>query len=100
MRDGAFVVSCEIRNTGARSGSEVAQLYVGFEGSKIDCPRHLLRDFAKVELEGGHSRTVTFEVAAGALAYFDEEAGAWRVEEVEPTFTVAPSWAAERSSGG
>ena len=41
--DGEVTVSVDVKNTGARAGDEVVQLYVRHEGSKVERPRKELR---------------------------------------------------------
>jgi beta-glucosidase len=78
--DGAVEITVLVSNTGTVAGAEVAQLYVGFAGSSVDRPVKVLRGFDKVLLEPGERRTVRFALAGADLAYYDEGAGAWRVE--------------------
>ncbi|MEM9458950.1 MAG: glycoside hydrolase family 3 N-terminal domain-containing protein [Myxococcota bacterium] len=73
-------VEVRVRNTGARAGAEVVQLYLGVPGSVHERPVKLLRGFEKVWLSPGQIRRVTVEVPAQGLAYWDERAHAWRVE--------------------
>jgi beta-glucosidase len=89
--DGAVDVTVDVTNTGARAGEEVVQLYVGFEGSKVERPVKLLRGFAKVALEPGRTRTVPLRVAARDLAWYDAGGKAWRVEPMAYTVLVGPS---------
>jgi len=69
---GAFengvVVSTEITNTGAREGSDVAQLYLvppGFEGA----PRLALRGFQRVALKAGERRRISFRLTPRDLSF-------------------------------
>jgi beta-glucosidase len=80
--DGDLPVSVEVTNTGARSGAEVVQLYVGFPNAKVDRPVKLLRGFSKILLSSGEKKSVTFTLRARDLAYYDPESSAWRVEPV------------------
>jgi beta-glucosidase len=58
---GSLAVDFTLRNTGARAGTEVAQLYLGFPASAGEPPR-VLRGFERVSLAAGESRTVTIEL--------------------------------------
>ncbi|MET9001521.1 glycoside hydrolase family 3 C-terminal domain-containing protein [Amycolatopsis sp. NPDC004169] len=58
-------VSVDVTNTGARSGSDVVQLYSKNAGVQR------LRDFAKVALAPKETRTVRFEVPVADLATWD-----------------------------
>lgn len=66
----AFTVS--VTNTGERPGDEVAQLYVGFENSRVDRPVKTLLDFRRVSLAPGETKTVTLTALREDLMYFDE----------------------------
>jgi len=48
--DDTLWVYVDVTNSGDRAGEEVVQLYIGFDGSKVERPKKLLRDFAKVNL--------------------------------------------------
>ena len=70
---GTLHASCRIKNTGERAGSEVVQLYTRFDGAHVTRPNKQLSAFARVELEPGEERTVTFEVELSQLAYYNED---------------------------
>ena len=89
--DGVVEVSVDVRNTGGRAGEEVVQLYVGFDGSKVDRPVKLLRAFAKVALAPGETKTVPLRVAVRDLAWYDASAKSWRVEPMAYRILVGPS---------
>jgi beta-glucosidase len=70
-----------VTNTGARPGSEVVQLYVGFpEGFPVEQPLRSLKAFAKVELAPGASKRVELVLGPRAFAYWSTAANDWRVE--------------------
>ncbi len=75
-------ISVTVTNTGAVKGAEVVQLYVGCENSAVDRPVKTLRDFARVELLPGESRTVELSFTKEAMAYFDEAADDFRQEDI------------------
>jgi beta-glucosidase len=89
--DDTLTVSVDVTNTGDRAGVEVVQLYVGTQGSAVDRPVRDLRAFARVALEPGASTTVTLQVPATDLAYWDTATGAWVVEPLTYTAIVGPS---------
>ena len=89
--DGRVVVSVDVTNTGKRAGEEVVQLYVGFEGSKVDRPVKLLRALAKIALAPGETKTVPLAVDVEDLAWYDAEARAWKVEPTTYGVLVGPS---------
>jgi len=79
-RDGAVEVSVDVRNTGARAGDEVVQLYVRYPESKVSRPHTQLRGFQRVGLAPGETKTVTLRLAAADLSYWDQARHAWLVE--------------------
>ena len=89
--DGELSVEAEVRNAGALAGEEVVQLYVGYPSSSVDRPVKELKGFARVRLEPGESRRVSFTLRAGDLAYYDEALGRWVVERTEYEVCVGPS---------
>ncbi len=79
--DTVYTASCEIKNTGAVAGAEVAQLYLGIPAP--DTPARQLRGFEKVPLQPGESRTVTFALTRRDLSFWDVGAQQWRIPEGE-----------------
>ena len=74
-------VSVEVANTGEVDGTEVVQAYTRTLDAPVPQPRQELRDFARVEIPAGETRTVSLEVPVEDLTYFDVERG----EEVVAT---------------
>lgn len=72
-----------VTNTGSREGSEVPQLYVGFEGSIVDRPVKSLMDFERVYLSAGESKNITLHVKKSDLAFYDEENGRFVEEDID-----------------
>ena len=71
--DGDLLVEFHVRNTGARPGKAVPQVYLGLEGTGEDRPRYELKGFTKVALEPGERRQVTVRMPrADALRYWSE----------------------------
>lgn len=71
-------VSLTVRNTGARAGEEVVQLYVRDPAPKIEKAVRELKRFARVALQPGEAKTVTFTLDAATLAYCDVPGKQWR----------------------
>jgi beta-glucosidase len=84
-------VTADVTNTGAVAGDEIAELYVGYEGSSVDRAVSDLKGFARVHLEPGETRTVAFDVRAADLAFWNTAAGAWEVEPITYDVRVGPS---------
>jgi beta-glucosidase len=83
--DGEAQASVTVMNTGRRRGDEVVQMYLRDEVSSITRPVRELKDFARVTLEPGQSRTVTFRITPDKLSFYDRrmrrvvEPGAFQV---------------------
>jgi beta-glucosidase len=60
--DGEFTVSVRVRNTGERAGDEVVQLYLRDVVAQVTRPVRQLAGFARVPLEPGEAKDVTFLV--------------------------------------
>jgi len=88
---GALTVSVDVKNTGARAGDAVPQLYVGYTGSSVDRPVRELKGFSRVHLAPGETKTVSLRLAARDLAYYDVSAGAWTLEHIPYTAYVGAS---------
>jgi beta-glucosidase len=89
--DGEITVSVDVKNTGSRAGDEVVQLYVRHEGSKVERPLEELRGFERVALQAGETKTVRMPLKAASLAYWDEKAGRFVVEEGTVRLAVGAS---------
>lgn len=70
-RDGTVNLSVEVTNTGSRAGDEIVQLYVTDDRSSATRPVKELKDFARISLEPGQTKTVTFAVTPDKLAFYD-----------------------------
>lgn len=73
-------VSFDLRNTGARKGKEVVQLYVHDVNSLLVRPEKELKSFIKVELAPGESQTVSLHLDREAFWYYNPAKGRWNVE--------------------
>jgi beta-glucosidase len=77
---GKIEVSFDVKNSGERAGSDVAQLYTHQEHSAVVQPIKSLRAFARVTLQPGETHQVKFMLPASQLAYWDIGAKGFRVE--------------------
>lgn len=84
-------VSCDVVNTGARSGSEVVQLYARDMESTVPRPPKELKAFRKVFLAPGARASVQFDIDPASLAFFDVTRQAWVVEPGAFEFLVGAS---------
>ncbi len=67
--DGAADIGCTVRNTGTRPGTEVVQLYLHDPVAQVSRPVRCLAGFARVALEPGQARRVTFTLHADRTAF-------------------------------
>lgn len=84
---GDVVVSCTVSNSGAVTGDEVVQLYVGDPDAEVHRPLRELRGFERVRIGVGESVRVEFRLEGRDFAYWDSAAdrgegrrGVWRRE--------------------
>ena len=89
--DGSVTVTVTVRNTGARPGSEVVQLYIADETGTTGRPPKELRHFAKVSLQPGAETQVSFTLTARDLSYYDEQMGDWYAAPGDYTVLVGHS---------
>ena len=88
----AVEVSITVKNTGAVSGKEVAQVYVQAPNGKLEKPAQELKAFAKTrELQPGESQTLTMTIPVRDLASFDEVGSQWLTEAGNYTFRIGNS---------
>ncbi|WP_035705156.1 glycoside hydrolase family 3 N-terminal domain-containing protein [Glycomyces tenuis] len=84
--DGELLVSVCVTNTGERAGEDVVQLYLSDEVAEVTRPVRELVGYARVGLEAGATRRVTFRLHADRTSFTGR--GGRRI--VEPgVFTVA-----------
>jgi beta-glucosidase len=67
--DGEFTVTVRVRNTGERAGDEVVQLYLRDVVGQVTRPVRQLTGFARVPLEAGEAKDVTFTVHTDRTAF-------------------------------
>jgi beta-glucosidase len=89
--NGQVRASVDVKNTGTVGGDEVVQLYVGYEGSRVDRPVRDLKAFQRVTLAPGETKTVALTVPATDLAFWDVAANAFVVEPISYVVGVGSS---------
>ncbi|MBT8225902.1 MAG: glycosyl hydrolase, partial [Dactylosporangium sp.] len=77
---GDVPVRVTVRNTGARPGREVVQIYAARPGGTVQRPARWLVGFAPVRVDPGREATVEVTVAARGFEHWDTSAGAWATE--------------------
>ncbi|NMH28648.1 glycoside hydrolase family 3 N-terminal domain-containing protein [Flavobacterium silvaticum] len=65
-------LSLTVTNTGKVAGEEVVQLYIKDRFASIVRPVKELKDFQKIKLEAGESKTVTFTIDNDKLSFYHE----------------------------
>jgi beta-glucosidase len=68
-----FEVSFDLQNTGKLEGEEVVQLYLRDLVSQPVRPVKELKDFRKLKLRAGETKTLTFLINKDKLAFYDDE---------------------------
>jgi beta-xylosidase len=93
VQDGSAEIACTVRNTGSRAGTEVVQLYLSDPLAQVVRPLRWLAGFARVPLEPGQARRVTFRLHADRTAFCGRDG----IRIVEPgEIRVAVGGAADR----
>ena len=75
-----LTVTVDVKNTGSRAGKEAVLLYSSDLVASIVPDNRRLRDFTKIALEPGETKTVTFQLPANSLAFVGAD-GRWTLEE-------------------
>ena len=78
--DDVLTVTVDVKNTGAKAGKEAVLLYSSDLIASIVPDNKRLRDFTKIELQPGETKTVTFSLPASKLAFVGAD-GKWTLEE-------------------
>ena len=85
--DDVLTVTVNVKNTGNRAGKEAVLLYSSDLIASIVPDNRRLRDFTKVVLAPGETKTVTFQLPAKELAFVGAD-GRWTLEEGDFTLKV------------
>jgi len=78
QRGNAVEVSFTVRNTGARAGAEIAEVYAALPPSTGEPPKRLVA-WEKVQLAPGESKKVTLAVDPQFLSIFNVDKDAWEL---------------------
>ena len=70
-KDKNVQVSVEVTNKGKMAGEEIVQLYIRDNVSSVTRPVKELKRYQRVALEPGETKTVTMELDAESLAFYD-----------------------------
>ncbi len=80
--DGKATVSVTVTNTGKRAGDEIVQLYIHDLVSSVTRPIKELKDFRRISLNPGESKTLEFVITPDKLWFYD----------MQMKRTVEPGW--------
>lgn len=72
-KTGAIELSATVSNTGDHDGEEIVQLYIHDKVRSITPPGKELKGFKKIMLKKGESKTVTFQLNAEDLKFYNSE---------------------------
>ena len=75
----SVTIKVDVTNTGARDGDEVVQIYIRDMVSSVPRPTLELRAFRRVSLAKGEKMTLSFQLDADALAFWNADMK-WAVE--------------------
>ena len=89
-------VSVSVKNTGTCAGAEVVQLYIGAPQDGLHRPLRELKDFQKVFLQPGESRTVTFSLTDRSFALWQD---GWKIPGGTYTVCIGNLTASIQKSG-
>ena len=84
------MVSFMVKNTGSRTGAEIAEVYAALPASADEPPKRLV-GWSKLELKAGESREVSVAVDLKYLSVFDVAANGWKLIPGSYTFMVGGS---------
>jgi beta-glucosidase len=84
-------ITCQVKNTGPRSGSQVIQLYVSDTRCSEERPLRELRGFIKLTLNAGECRETEFILGFDDFAFWSTEDKRWLVEAGEFTLFLGTS---------
>jgi beta-glucosidase len=74
------LVKVDVTNTSQRDGKEIVQLYIKDVEASVARPLKELKDFRKVHIKAGETKTVYFTLHDRDFAFWDENASSWKVE--------------------
>ena len=84
-------ISVPVKNTGSVKGKEIVQLYVKDLKSTEMRPEKELKHFAKVELNPGEEKVVTFKLDKSALQFYSDVKKDWVAESGKFTVLIGAS---------
>ena len=92
-------LSVDLKNTGHRTGDEVAQVYIHQKTGISARPDRELKGFQRVSLKPGEVRTLHFTLSPDDLTYWSAVTGAWTQDDSEFDVWIGGSSAAQLNAG-
>ena len=88
-----FSVSVDVKNTGNRAGDEVVQVYMSTPDNPASLQRPVkrLKGFQRVTLPAGQTKTVTIDIAAADLWFWDMAANKTTYDQGKYLFEIGSS---------
>ncbi len=90
-RGDTVTVSTVVKNTGARDGDEVVQVYATALNAPVPTPLRQLVGFQRVPLRAGESKTVEIAIPVERLRRWDDTAHRYVVDPVTYRLVVGPA---------
>jgi beta-glucosidase len=78
--DDSITLSVPVTNTGTRDGKETVQLYISDQVASVSRPVKELKDFVKLDIPAGQTRTATFTIDKDDLSFWDVDAHSFIAE--------------------
>ncbi|WP_109829644.1 glycoside hydrolase family 3 N-terminal domain-containing protein [Reichenbachiella versicolor] len=97
IRGDRFTISCKVKNTGDKDGTEIAQLYVSPIMKPTTMKPIQLKGFQRVKLKAGEEEEIKFKVSPQQLIQFENDQ--WFVQSGKYEFKIGASVADIRLSG-
>ena len=82
-REGSIKIWCTVENTGNYKGDEVVQVYVRDVKASVKVPIRQLKRFQRITLKPGEHKTVSFNLPASELSFYDIKSNDFIVEPGE-----------------
>ena len=93
-----YEVNLKVKNAGEFAGAEIVQLYVKNSESQIFKAEKELKGFAKVFLEPGEEKDISFVLDKRSFAFYDTQINDWNVDSGEYGVLIGASSADIRLS--
>ncbi len=71
--DEVITINCRVTNSGNRAGEEVVQLYLRDKVASLVRPVKELKDFKKIMLQPGESKTIQFIIDKNKLSFYNQQ---------------------------